>query len=170
MISSGTGAFSNGLFTRTPGYSLSKTALNGLTTMAGFGCLLVVAWNHDVRRQVLALAADEVRGDGADVRHLERAAGMMEGRLEEFVGTMQMEAGFTVSDATGEVRRCIQTLKLSAEEARRLAAGNVRFMDLARRLERLEKSVAAHSADTRKEFVRVYKAILKLVGPAPPEQ
>jgi succinate-semialdehyde dehydrogenase/glutarate-semialdehyde dehydrogenase len=34
---------------------------------------------------------------------------------------MQMEAGFTASDATGEMRRCIQTLKLSAEEARRLA-------------------------------------------------
>jgi succinate-semialdehyde dehydrogenase/glutarate-semialdehyde dehydrogenase len=34
---------------------------------------------------------------------------------------MQMEAGFTQSDASGEVRRCIQTLKLSAEEARRLA-------------------------------------------------
>jgi len=37
------------------------------------------------------------------------------------VRTMQMEAGFTASDAGGEVRRCIQTLKLSAEEARRLA-------------------------------------------------
>jgi succinate-semialdehyde dehydrogenase/glutarate-semialdehyde dehydrogenase len=34
---------------------------------------------------------------------------------------MQMEAGFTQSDASGEVRRCLQTLKLSAEEARRLA-------------------------------------------------
>lgn len=52
---------------------------------------------------------------------LERAAGMMEGRMDDFVRTMQMEAGFTASDAAGEVRRCIQTLKLSAEEARRLA-------------------------------------------------
>jgi acyl-CoA reductase-like NAD-dependent aldehyde dehydrogenase len=52
---------------------------------------------------------------------LERAAAAMEPRLDEFVRTMQMEAGFTVSDATGEVRRCIQTLKLSAEEARRMA-------------------------------------------------
>lgn len=33
MVSSGTGAFSNGLFTGAPAYSLSKTALNGLTTM-----------------------------------------------------------------------------------------------------------------------------------------
>lgn len=52
---------------------------------------------------------------------LERAAGLVESRLDLFVRTMQMEAGFTVSDATGEVRRCVQTLKLSAEEARRLA-------------------------------------------------
>ncbi len=52
---------------------------------------------------------------------LERAAQLMEGRLADFVRTMQAEAGFTASDAAGEVRRCIQTLKLSAEEARRLA-------------------------------------------------
>jgi succinate-semialdehyde dehydrogenase/glutarate-semialdehyde dehydrogenase len=52
---------------------------------------------------------------------LERAAQLLEPRLEEFVRTMQMEAGFTAADAGGEVRRCIQTLKLSAEEARRLA-------------------------------------------------
>jgi hypothetical protein len=36
---------------------------------------------------------------------------------------------------------------------------------LARRLEALEKFVATLDADTRKEFIRVYKAILKLVGP-----
>jgi succinate-semialdehyde dehydrogenase/glutarate-semialdehyde dehydrogenase len=52
---------------------------------------------------------------------LERAAVLMEDRLDDFVATMQREVGFTQSDATGEVRRCIQTLKLSAEEARRLA-------------------------------------------------
>ena len=52
---------------------------------------------------------------------LERAATLLEPRADEFVRTMQMEAGFTLQDATGEVRRCTQTLKLSAEEARRLA-------------------------------------------------
>jgi acyl-CoA reductase-like NAD-dependent aldehyde dehydrogenase len=52
---------------------------------------------------------------------LERAAVLLEARLDDLVRTMQLEAGFTQSDATGEVRRCIQTLKLSAEEARRLA-------------------------------------------------
>lgn len=52
---------------------------------------------------------------------LERAAALLEPRADEFVRIMQMEAGFTAADAAGEVRRCIQTLKLSAEEARRLA-------------------------------------------------
>jgi acyl-CoA reductase-like NAD-dependent aldehyde dehydrogenase len=52
---------------------------------------------------------------------LERAAALMEPRAADFVRTMQMEAGFTAADAGGEVRRCIQTLRLSAEEARRLA-------------------------------------------------
>jgi len=52
---------------------------------------------------------------------LERAAALMEPRAAEFVRIMQMEAGFTAADAAGEVRRCVQTLKLSAEEARRLA-------------------------------------------------
>ncbi|WP_410601133.1 SDR family NAD(P)-dependent oxidoreductase [Amycolatopsis sp. lyj-90] len=33
FVSSGTGAFSNGLFPGAPGYSVSKAALNGLTTM-----------------------------------------------------------------------------------------------------------------------------------------
>jgi succinate-semialdehyde dehydrogenase/glutarate-semialdehyde dehydrogenase len=52
---------------------------------------------------------------------LERAAQLVEPRTDDFVRIMQMEAGFTAADAGGEVRRCIQTLKLSAEEARRLA-------------------------------------------------
>ena len=34
---------------------------------------------------------------------LERAAALLEPRLDDFVRTMQMEAGFTASDATGAV-------------------------------------------------------------------
>jgi hypothetical protein len=41
---------------------------------------------------------------------------------------------------------------------------------LARRLESLERAVAALDANTREEFVRVYKAILKLMGPTPSGQ
>jgi len=52
---------------------------------------------------------------------LDRAAALVESRRPDFVRTMQMEAGFTEADASGEVRRCVQTLRLSAEEARRLA-------------------------------------------------
>jgi acyl-CoA reductase-like NAD-dependent aldehyde dehydrogenase len=52
---------------------------------------------------------------------LDRASGLLEERLADFVATMQAEAGFTAADATGEIRRCIQTLKLSGEEARRLS-------------------------------------------------
>jgi succinate-semialdehyde dehydrogenase/glutarate-semialdehyde dehydrogenase len=52
---------------------------------------------------------------------LERAAGLIDQRGNDFIATMQVEAGFTQADAAGEVRRCVQTLKLSAEEARRLA-------------------------------------------------
>jgi hypothetical protein len=41
---------------------------------------------------------------------------------------------------------------------------------LSRRLESLERSVAALDGNTRQEFIRVYKAILKLMGPVPREQ
>lgn len=52
---------------------------------------------------------------------LDRAAALIEQRADEIVATMQMEAGFTHADATGELRRSVQTFRLSAEEARRLA-------------------------------------------------
>ncbi len=52
---------------------------------------------------------------------LDQAAEILGTRQEEFIESMRREAGFTRSDAQGEVRRAIQTLRLSAEEARRLA-------------------------------------------------
>jgi acyl-CoA reductase-like NAD-dependent aldehyde dehydrogenase len=69
--------------------------------------------------------ADAAFRSGAPAAHdrgaiLGRAAVLLESRLDDFVATMQAEAGFTAADATGEARRCIQTLKLSGEEARRL--------------------------------------------------
>jgi acyl-CoA reductase-like NAD-dependent aldehyde dehydrogenase len=54
-------------------------------------------------------------------RVLDRAAALVEQHAADFVRIMQMEAGFTASDAGGEVKRAVETLKLSAEEARRLA-------------------------------------------------
>ncbi|MDW8340288.1 MAG: aldehyde dehydrogenase family protein [Geminicoccaceae bacterium] len=53
-------------------------------------------------------------------RILARAARLLEERAPAFVAAMQAEAGFTRADAEGEVRRAVQTLALSGEEARRL--------------------------------------------------
>lgn len=50
---------------------------------------------------------------------LDRAAALIESRREEFIDILRLEAGFTRSDAGGEVRRCAATVRLSAEEARR---------------------------------------------------
>lgn len=53
-------------------------------------------------------------------RILSAAAGVIESRLEPLIELMRHEAGFTRADGDNEVRRCVQTLQLSAEEAKRL--------------------------------------------------
>ena len=53
-------------------------------------------------------------------RILQRASVRIEQRRPELVETMIAESGFTFSDATAEVNRTIQTLLLSAEEAKRI--------------------------------------------------
>ncbi|MDM0074442.1 aldehyde dehydrogenase family protein [Variovorax sp. J2P1-59] len=52
---------------------------------------------------------------------LERAATLLEQRGDELIAIMQAEAGFTRHDAAGELRRCVITFRLSAEEARRFS-------------------------------------------------
>lgn len=52
---------------------------------------------------------------------LDRAAVLLEQRGDELVRSLQLEAGFTAADAGGELKRCLVTFKLSAEEARRFA-------------------------------------------------
>lgn len=52
---------------------------------------------------------------------LDRAADLVAARKSDFIAIMRAEAGFPRADAAGEVDRCVQTLKLSAEEARRLS-------------------------------------------------
>jgi acyl-CoA reductase-like NAD-dependent aldehyde dehydrogenase len=49
-----------------------------------------------------------------------QAARIVESRLEPLIELMRHEAGFTRADGDNEVRRCVQTLELSAEEAKRL--------------------------------------------------
>jgi acyl-CoA reductase-like NAD-dependent aldehyde dehydrogenase len=51
---------------------------------------------------------------------LDRAADLIESRSEQFIEVIRTEAGFTLTDSQGELKRCIQTFRLSAEEARRL--------------------------------------------------
>ncbi|GAA0749577.1 aldehyde dehydrogenase family protein [Ideonella azotifigens] len=51
---------------------------------------------------------------------LDRAADLIERDSARFVDVIQTEAGFPLADAQGELRRCVQTFRLSAEEARRL--------------------------------------------------
>jgi NAD(P)-dependent dehydrogenase (short-subunit alcohol dehydrogenase family) len=69
MVSSGTGSFTNGLFPGTPGYTVSKTALNGLTTMLaahtrGTG-VLVNAVNPGRVRTRMMPGAERSPDDGA---------------------------------------------------------------------------------------------------------
>jgi len=66
FVSSGTGAFSNGLFPGTPGYSVSKTALNGLTTMLakqteGTGVLVNAVNPGMTRTRMMPKATQEPR-------------------------------------------------------------------------------------------------------------
>ncbi len=52
---------------------------------------------------------------------LDRAAALLEARADDLVRALQLEAGFTTADASGELKRCVMTFRLSAEEARGLA-------------------------------------------------
>jgi succinate-semialdehyde dehydrogenase/glutarate-semialdehyde dehydrogenase len=84
---------------------------------------LHVASHEQVRRAVSAAQAAYV--DSTLTPHdrgaiLDRVAAIVERDRERFVEAMRTEAGFTLFDAEGEMRRCVQTLRLSAEEARRL--------------------------------------------------
>lgn len=53
-------------------------------------------------------------------RILLRTARLVDERMDHLVAVMRDEAGFTPADGENEVRRCVQTLELSAEEAKRL--------------------------------------------------
>ncbi|TFV35643.1 aldehyde dehydrogenase family protein [Bradyrhizobium niftali] len=58
---------------------------------------------------------------------LETAARIVEGRRDDFAKTIVLEAGKTIVQARKEVLRCVNTLKLSAEEAKRNAGEVVPF-------------------------------------------
>jgi acyl-CoA reductase-like NAD-dependent aldehyde dehydrogenase len=50
-----------------------------------------------------------------------QASRLLAERRQTFVDTMVAESGFTANDCSTEVTRCIETLKLSGEEARRIS-------------------------------------------------
>ncbi|AVD92360.1 aldehyde dehydrogenase [Pseudomonas sp. SWI36] len=81
---------------------------------------------------LLALARQGMRESAALPRHrraaiLEHAAQLIERDAADFAGLIVDEAGKTLRQAEKEVKRCINTLKLSAEEARRNAGEVVPF-------------------------------------------
>jgi len=49
---------------------------------------------------------------------LDRAADRLSARADEVVRALQLEVGFPASDGQGELRRCLTTFRLAAEEAR----------------------------------------------------
>ena len=82
-----------------------------------------IASHDQVRAAVAAAQEAYVRSNLTPYERgaiLDRAAGIIERETDRFVELIRTEAGFTISDAQGELRRCIQTFRLSAEEARRL--------------------------------------------------
>ncbi|MGB9668682.1 MAG: aldehyde dehydrogenase family protein [Thermosulfidibacteraceae bacterium] len=58
---------------------------------------------------------------------LMKAAKIMESRKEELAQTVAMEVGKTIREARTEISRALQTLTLSAEEAKRVIGEEVRF-------------------------------------------
>lgn len=64
--------------------------------------------------------AEETLGPYDRYRILMDASRILARQRESLIKTMQNEAGFTQADGNNEVNRCIQTLELSAEEAKHL--------------------------------------------------
>ncbi|MFS0647190.1 aldehyde dehydrogenase family protein [Siminovitchia sp. 179-K 8D1 HS] len=58
---------------------------------------------------------------------LNRAADYIEKRSEAYAVTISQEGSKTIREARSEVKRCIQTLRLSAEEARRIQGETIPF-------------------------------------------
>ncbi|GAA0373389.1 aldehyde dehydrogenase family protein [Bowmanella denitrificans] len=58
---------------------------------------------------------------------LKGAANLVQQRLEDFARTIALETGKPIQAARKEVRRCVNTLNLSAEEATRLCGETLRF-------------------------------------------
>lgn len=76
-------------------------------------------------------------------KFLSNAARIIEGRLPQLIDLMRAEAGFTKADGDNEVRRCVQTLELSAEEAKRLTGDMVPMLSASGAKDRLGFTIRA---------------------------
>jgi acyl-CoA reductase-like NAD-dependent aldehyde dehydrogenase len=110
----------------------SSSPLKDKFTGAVYGEMAVAS-----QAQVEAAVSGAVRGQQASAlapyerfKVLSAAARIIESRMEQLIDLMRAEAGFTRADGENEVRRCMQTLELSAEEAKRLV-GDMVPMDAA---------------------------------------
>jgi succinate-semialdehyde dehydrogenase/glutarate-semialdehyde dehydrogenase len=84
---------------------------------------MAVATNEQVRLAVtgtLAAVQSSQLKPYDRYRILSKAARIVEARIEGLIALMHDETGFTRTDGENEVRRRVQTLELSAEEAKRL--------------------------------------------------
>lgn len=61
------------------------------------------------------------------MRVINKAAAYIEDRLEEYASTIASEGSKTINEARAEVKRTIQTLRISAEEARRINGETINF-------------------------------------------
>ena len=85
-------------------------------------CTTVHLPSRDQLRETVARAESAYRSSTLTPHErgaiLDRAAGGLEARSEELVRALQLEVGFPAPDGLGELKRCVQTFRLSAEEAR----------------------------------------------------
>ena len=99
----------------------SSEVLNKFTQLP---CARIALPSEEQVHQAVAAAAKAFRACNLTPHDrgaiLDRAADILERRQDEIVAVVIEEVGFPRQDAQGELARCIQTFRLSAEEARRL--------------------------------------------------
>ncbi|MDS9469827.1 aldehyde dehydrogenase family protein [Paracoccus sp. MBLB3053] len=86
---------------------------------------LLPASGPDQITEMIGLAEHSFRADRLTPhdrgRILDAVAALLEMRRDEFQDVMQLETGYTDADCRTEIQRTVETLRLSAEEARRLS-------------------------------------------------
>ena len=80
-----------------------------------------------VASALLGAAAMAELSTGGRARILHRAASALEGEAARFAAAITAETGKPIRSATREVARSVNTLRLSAEEATRLAGETIAF-------------------------------------------